>query len=96
MKPKLSSLPMLLQVAVLTLIVGCASRSAYVNPQGPDTAVNAGQINIQDFAAAADTFVNEILERVSQGQLPSSRPGKPAIMAISRITNKTLQHVDID
>ena len=75
---------------------GCASKSAYVDPAGPNTAVNVGQINVQDFAVAADTFVQDILGRVGSGQLTSSEAGKPAIMAISRITNKTLNHIDID
>ena len=68
----------------------------YVDPAGPNTAVNVGQINVQDFAVAADTFVQDILGRVGSGQLTSSEAGKPAIMAISRITNKTLNHIHID
>ena len=81
---------------VISCLWGCASKSAYVDPPGPNTAVNVGQINVQDFAVAADTFVQDILGRVGSGQLTSSEAGKPAIMAISRITNKTLNHIDID
>ena len=81
---------------VIFCLWGCASKSAYVDPAGPNTAVNVGQINVQDFAVAADTFVQDILGRVGSGQLTSSEAGKPAIMAISRITNKTLNHIDID
>ena len=81
---------------MLSSLLGCATNSAYVNPNGPNTAVNVGQINIQDFASAADTFVQDILGRIASGQLSSSEPGQPAIMAISRITNKTLNHIDID
>ena len=81
---------------VISSLWGCASKSAYVDPAGPNTAVNVGQINVQDFAVAADTFVQDILGRVGSGQLTSSEAGKPAIMAISRITNKTLNHIHID
>ena len=81
---------------VISCLWGCASKSAYVDPAGPNTAVNVGQINVQDFAVAADTFVQDILGRVGSGQLTSSEAGKPAIMAISRITSKTLNHIDID
>jgi len=81
---------------VISCLWGCASKSAYVDPAGPNTAVNVGQINVQDFAVAADTFVQDILSRVGRGQLTSSEAGQPAIMAISRITNKTLNHIDID
>jgi len=81
---------------VISCLWGCASKSAYVDPAGPNTAVNVGQINVQDFAVAADTFVQDILGRVGSGQLTSSEAGQPAIMAISRITNKTLNHIDID
>ena len=81
---------------VISCLWGCASKSAYVDPAGPNSAVNVGQINVQDFAVAADTFVQDILDRVGSGQLTSSEAGKPAIMAISRITNKTLYHIDID
>ena len=80
---------------VISCLWGCASKSAYVDPAGP-LPVNVGQINVQDFAVAADTFVQDILGRVGSGQLTSSEAGKPAIMAISRITNKTLNHIDID
>ena len=81
---------------VISCLWGCVSKSAYVDPAGPNTAVNVGQINVQDFAVAADTFVQDILGRVGSGQLTSSEAGQPAIMAISRITNKTLNHIDID
>lgn len=81
---------------MISCLWGCASKSAYVDPAGPNSAVNVGQINVQDFAVAADTFVQDILGRVGSGQLTSSEAGKPAIMAISRISNKTLHHIDID
>lgn len=90
------SLTYLSLAMVISCLWGCASKSAYVDPAGPNTAVNVGQINVQDFAVAADTFVQDILGRVGSGQLTSSEAGKPAIMAISRITNKTLNHIHID
>lgn len=78
------------------LLAGCSTKAKYVDPSGPRTLVTVGDINIQDYAAAADTMINSLITSViSAGRLQSS-PGQPAILGISRIVNNTSQHVDTD
>lgn len=77
-------------------LVGCATSSTYVDPNGQRTVVNVGKINIQDFSTAADAFIQTILGKLAEGQLQSSEPGEPAVMAISRISNNTTAHLDTD
>ena len=78
------------------LAVGCSTKARYVDPAGPRTLVTVGDINIQDYAAAADTMINSLITSViNAGRLQSS-PGQPAILGISRIVNNTSQHVDTD
>jgi len=73
---------------------GCSdnSQAHYVDSNGPNTVVNVHQINVQDFNSAGQDMVNSLL---SSGVLDSA-PRKPAIMAISRITNETDQEFDTD
>ena len=75
---------------------GCSTKAKYVDATGPRTLVTIGEINIQDYSAAADTMINSLITSViNQGRLKSS-PGEPAILGISRIVNNTSQHVDTD
>ena len=75
---------------------GCASRSKYVDSDGSKTVVAAGDINIQDFAAAADTFLASIKERMDKGTIKPAVEGEQIILAISKIVNNTSQHIDTD
>ncbi len=79
--------------AVLLLAAaGCTTQSAYVDPKGARTVTTLGEINIQDWATAAETMVGSLRD---SGAIERS-PHKPAVMAISRIVNNTSQQVDID
>ncbi len=72
---------------------GCESTNAkYVDSKGTETIVSLDQINIQDWAKAADQLVNSLL---ASGRLERS-PQQPAVMAVSRIVNNTQQQVDTD
>lgn len=75
---------------------GCSSRSKYVDSDGSKTVVAAGDINIQDFAAAADTFLASIKEKMDNGTIKPAIEGEPIILAISKIVNNTSQHIDTD
>jgi uncharacterized protein (TIGR02722 family) len=86
---------LLIGTALLSVLFfsGCASTSArYISPQGTETIVSLGQINIQDWANAADQMVASML---TSGVLERA-PRQPAVLAISRIINNTQQHVDTD
>ncbi len=79
------------------LLAGCASPQAtYVDPTGSRTITTVGSINIQDYANAADTMVNSLIDGVINGGKLESPVGQPAMLAISRIVNNTSAHVDTD
>ena len=71
---------------------GCATDAKYMNPQGPQTIVSLDQINVQDWAQAANQMVESLLE---SGVLERA-PKQPAVLAISRIVNNTTQQIDTD
>lgn len=79
------------------LLVGCATPQAtYVDPSGSGTITTVGSINIQDYATAADEMVSSLIEGVIKPGKLESPGGQPAMLAISRISNNTSQHVDPD
>lgn len=79
------------------LLVGCATPQAtYVDPAGSRTITTVGSINIQDYANAADTMVNSLIDGVINAGKLEAPAGQPAMLAISRISNNTSQHVDTD
>jgi hypothetical protein len=77
---------------LLAMVVGCGSNAKYVDPNGPDTVVSLNQIDIQDFNNAASAMVQSLL---NSGKLEDA-PRRPAVMAISRITNSTTERIDTD
>lgn len=86
-----------LVLTIQLFIVGCAGKTRYVDPQRGSLVASLGKINIQDFANAAQSLTQSLIEQViAQGRLQRSDPNKPAILAISRIVNNTAQHVDTD
>ena len=87
----------LIAVASAFFIAGCATQTTYVDPAGSRLVVNVGKINIQDFANAADTMVNSLIDNlINQGKLQSAVPAEPALLAISRIANNTSQQLETD
>ena len=91
-------LPLLaLSVGTLLGLAGCSTNAHYVDPAGSRTVTEVGRINVQDFASAADTMVNSLIDSlISKDKLKSAAPGEPALMAISRIQNSTGQQFDTD
>ena len=84
-------------VTSVLLLAGCATPTTYVDPAGSRLVANVGQINIQDFANAADTMVNSLIDNlINQGKLQSAVPSEPALLAISRISNNTSQQLETD
>ncbi len=79
------------------LLVGCATPQAtYVDPAWSRTITTVGGINIQDYANAADTMVSSLIDGVINAGKLEAPAGQPAMLAISRISNNTSQHVDTD
>ena len=91
-------LPLLaLSAAALLGLAGCSTNAHYVDPAGSRAVTEVGRINVQDFANAADTMVNSLIDSlISKDKLKSAAPGEPALMAISRIQNSTGQQFDTD
>jgi len=82
-------------VALLT--TGCSSpKTQYVDSDSSRLIANVDEINIQDFARAADEMVQSIIENcISTGSLKGTNGEKP-ILAISRIVNNTSTQFDTD
>jgi hypothetical protein len=82
---------------VLLLGPGCGTPAHYVQPEGSRLVTTVGQINIQDWANAADAMVQSMIDQViNSGRLKSGDPAGPALLAISRIQNSTGQQIDTD
>lgn len=71
---------------------GCETPAAYTDSKGTGTVVSLDQIDIQDWNRAADELVASLL---ASGVLERA-PEQPAILAISRIVNNTMQQIDTD
>jgi PBP1b-binding outer membrane lipoprotein LpoB len=81
----------------LAFLAGCGTSAHYVDPASSRTVTEVGRINIQDFAQAADTMVNSLIDQlINQDKLQSGLAGQPALLAISRIQNNTGQQFDTD
>lgn len=79
------------------LFAGCATESAHViDSNGPRTITTVGNINIQDFANAADTMVNSLIDGVINAGKLEAPPSQPAMLAIGRIVNSTGHQFDTD
>lgn len=90
MKQLILATPLLLAAAIFS---GCATNDArYIDPKGTETIVSMNKINIQDWNQAADELVSDLL---TSGVLERA-PELPALMAVSRITNKTSSQADIN
>ena len=81
----------------LAMVISCLWGCAQSQPMSTPLTQHRSECRADQcagLAVAADTFVQDILGRVGSGQL-DFEAGKPAIMAISRITNKP-NHIHID
>jgi uncharacterized protein (TIGR02722 family) len=79
-------------IAVAAVFTGCGTNAHYVQTGGRESIVSIGQINDQDFIAAASSATSDLL---ASGVLDRVK-NPPAILAMSRIINNTGQQIDID
>ena len=80
-------------VAVVPLVIGgCATNAHYVQTGDREQIISVGQINIQDYANAANDAVNGLLASGALDRVASP----PAVVLVSRIVNNTGQQVDTD
>lgn len=85
-------LPLMLAIAPV-IFTGCATTNAhYVQTGDKEQIVSLGQINIQDYANAANAAVKELLDSGAIDKVANP----PALLELSRIVNNTGQQVDTD
>jgi penicillin-binding protein activator len=79
------------------LLPGCSTSTKYVDSNSSRLVTSVGKIDIQDFAQAADTMTQSLIDNlINPGKLQSAVAAEPALMAISRIVNNTGQQLDTD
>ena len=91
MNTRLLALSVVVTPAALFL-AGCETGATYTDSKGTGTIVSLDQIDIQDWNRAADEMVASLL---ASGVLERA-PEQPAVMAVSRIVNNTMQQIDTD
>lgn len=80
-------------VAALPLMMaGCATDAHYVQTGDKEQIVSLNQINIQDYANAANEAVKDLLQSGALDKVPNP----PAVLELSRIINNTGRQVDTD
>ena len=82
----------LVAAAVPVLLSGCATDAHYVQTGDKEQIVSLNQINIQDYANAANDAIKDLL----QSGVLDRVPNPPALLELSRIINNTSQQVDTD
>ncbi len=73
-------------------IAGCATNDEHYVQTGDREQIISGQINIQDYANAANAAVSDLLASGALERVPNP----PAVLYVSRIVNNTGQQVDTD
>lgn len=81
----------------LVMAAGCASpKTTYVDTDSSRLINNVDEINIQDFARAADEMTQSLIENcLDEEELTSANADRP-VVAISRIRNETNMKFDTD
>jgi uncharacterized protein (TIGR02722 family) len=79
-------------VAIQFEIGGCATDAHYVQTGDKEQIISVGQINIQDYANAANAAINDLLQSGAIDKV--SKP--PAVLFVSRIVNSTGQQIETD
>lgn len=82
----------LIAVAAAAFLSGCATDAHYVHTGDKEQIVSLGQINIQDYANAANEAVKDLLQSGALDKVANP----PALLELSRIINNTSQQVDTD
>jgi len=82
----------LLAAVIPALFTGCATDAHYVQTGDKEQIISVGQINIQDYANAANDAVKELLQSGALDKVANP----PAILAVSRIVNNTGQQIDLN
>lgn len=82
----------LVAAAVPALLSGCATDAHYVQTGDKEQIISLNQINIQDYANAANDAIKDLLQSGALDHVANP----PALIELSRIVNDTSQQVDTD
>jgi uncharacterized protein (TIGR02722 family) len=82
----------LVAAAAAMFFTGCATNAHYVQTGDKEQIISTGQINIQDYANAANDAVKDLLQSGALDKVANP----PALLELSRIVNNTGQQVDTD
>lgn len=85
--------------AASLLISGCASAPVrHVDSDSSRTVLSVDKINMQDWNMAAEDVIKKMQDEfINSGKLESADgPGKPSVLAVSRIVNNTGLQIDMD
>jgi len=86
-------LPLALVAAMPLLWTGCSSGGARrIDAGGRESITTVGNVDIQDFVAAAEASVGKLLASGALDKVPKP----PAILAVSLVRNQTGQQFDTD
>lgn len=77
---------------IIALTAGCQTTTAVIDPNSGQRLTTVGQINFQDYNQASMQLVENLL---TSGRL-DRMDNRPSIIMLSRIANKTSQHVDTE
>lgn len=81
----------LLLILIVSLLAGCAQRTRIVDPATDDADTPMG-LDYRDFERAAMESVTSMLS----SSIISQPRDEPYVMAVSRVTNDTMQRIDTD
>lgn len=80
----------LIAAVIPVFFSGCATGAHYVQTGDKEQIISTGQINIQDYANAANAAVKELLDSGALDKIANP----PAVLFVSRIINNTGQQID--
>jgi hypothetical protein len=82
----------LVAAAVPVFFAGCGTNAHYVQTGDKEQVISLGQINIQDYANAANDAIKDLLQSGALDKVANP----PALIELSYIVNNTSQQVDTD
>jgi len=85
---------LLLGSAAFAALLGasCSTPAAYIDPNGNQMIVDVDQINLQEFAMAADNMVDSMIDSPVFKEIED----RPVYLMIDKVTNNTSQRFDVD
>lgn len=87
--------PVASSLAALLLLAGCGSPAVYVEPEKGAGVVSVDQINVQDFALAADGMLQSLYDSPAFAGRKAADGGAP-VLRVGRVRNDATDNFDTD